>query len=314
MISPSNRPMFPHVIDSSMLAAFRSCPQKMYRTYMQHWKPQQESVHLVAGGAFAAGIEAAREAFFVLKQQPDEAEAAGMIALVEHYGDHYPPEGSPKTLERMCGALAFYFQEYPLGQDGMEPIEMAGGKRGIEFSFAKPLPINHPVTGNPLLFAGRADMIAHFAGGIYLVDEKTTSSLGQSWARQWEMRSQFTGYSWACEDIGVKPSGTIIRGVSILKTKYDTMQVVTNRAEWEIERWLKQSCRDLGRLIEMWQEGYYDYSLDAACGEYGGCSFTSICKSPDPESWLPINFSKRVWDPIGRTEVSVEEWEKSWEV
>lgn len=56
----NRRPMFPHAIDSTMLATFRSCPQKFFRQYIQHWKPKTESVHLIAGGAFAAGIEAAR--------------------------------------------------------------------------------------------------------------------------------------------------------------------------------------------------------------------------------------------------------------
>ena len=54
------RPMFPHTFDSTMLSAFTSCPQKMFRTYVEHWKPKSESVHLIAGGAFAKGIEVAR--------------------------------------------------------------------------------------------------------------------------------------------------------------------------------------------------------------------------------------------------------------
>ena len=33
------KPMFPHAVDSTMLATFRSCPQKFFRQYVQHWKP-----------------------------------------------------------------------------------------------------------------------------------------------------------------------------------------------------------------------------------------------------------------------------------
>ena len=47
------KPIFPHAVDSTMLATFRSCPQKFFRQYVEHWKPKAESVHLVAGGAFA---------------------------------------------------------------------------------------------------------------------------------------------------------------------------------------------------------------------------------------------------------------------
>lgn len=306
------RPMFPHTVDSTMLATFRSCPQKFFRQYLQHWKPKTESVHLVAGGAFASGIEAARRAFYEEGASPDDAEAAGLKALIEHYGDFECPADSAKSLERMCGALEFYFANYPLGADGMEPTIMASGKRGIEFSFAEPLNFLHPVSGDPVLYTGRADMVANFAEGIYVVDEKTTSSLGASWSRQWEMRGQFTGYIWACRQVGIKAAGAIVRGVSILKTKYDTQQAITYRSDYEIDRWEEQTIRDLERMHRMWEDGWYDYALDHACAEYGGCSLVQVCKSSDPESWLPMYFEQRVWDPLLRKETSVEEYERSW--
>lgn len=304
--------MFPHAVDSTMLAALRSCPQKLFRTYLQHWKPQTESVHLVAGGAFAKGLEVARSAFFAEGADQFEAEAAGIQALIEAYGDFQCPPDSAKSLERTAGALEFYFSQYPLGQCGMEPITLASGKRGIEFSFAEPLEISHPVTGDPILYTGRADQIAHFAGGVYIEDDKTTSQLGASWPRQWELRSQFTGYSWAAQRAGIDTQGAIVRGISILKTKYDHMQAITYRSEYEIERWYEQVHRDLERLIAMWQDGWFDYNLDHACAEYGGCNLQQVCKSNDPETWLPMYFEKRVWDPLARREMTVEEYEASW--
>jgi len=295
-----------------MLSSFRSCPQKFYRSYLQHWKPKNESVHLVAGGAFATGIEVARKAYYEQKLPREDAEAAGLKALIERYGDFECPPESAKSLERTAGALEFYFANYTFGEDAMTPIELPGGRLGIELSFAEPLPFKHPITGDPILYTGRSDMIANFAGGVYVVDEKTTSSLGPSWARQWEMRSQFTGYLWACRQVGIKAQGAIVRGVSILKTKYDTQQAITYRSDYEIDRWLTQTLRDLARMQKMWEEDWYDYALDGACSEYGGCNMTQICKSSEPDSWLPVAFSQRVWDPLARKELSVEEFEASW--
>lgn len=316
-------PMFPPCIDSTMLSTFRSCPQKMLRMYVEHWKPKEESVHLVAGGAFASGLEAARMAFYNGQRRADGrmeeiergnaaiAEALGAEALIRHYGDFIPPDGSAKTLDRMLGALEFYFSEYPLGADGAEPITL-GDRRGIEFSFAQPLGINHPVSGDPIVYTGRADMIAHFAGGTYIFDEKTTSQLGVSWTKQWELRSQFTGYAWAAREAGIDVTGAIVRGVSILKTKYGTEQVLTNRPGWEIERWLDQTHRDIERMIACWKAGWWDYNLDHACSEYGGCGMTRICKSQEPTTWLPMYFEQRVWDPLARKELTIGEWEEQW--
>lgn len=304
--------MFPNTIDSTILGAFRSCPHKAFRQYLQHWKPIAQSVHLVAGGAFASGIEAARNAFYVEGADAQDAEGVGLSALIKHYGDFECPEDSAKSLERMCGALEFYFHNYPLGADGAEPITLPNGRRGIEFSFAEPLGINHPVTGDPILYTGRSDMIAERAGGIYVYDEKTTSSLGASWGRQWEMRSQFTGYEWAARKQGIKTSGSIVRGISILKTKYDTLEVPTYRTQYEIDRWEEQLHRDVERMIRMWKEGYWDFSLDGACTEYGGCTFTRICKASNPDETLPVYFEQKVWDPLQRKEMSVAEFEASW--
>lgn len=312
VLVPQLRPMFPNTIDSTILGTFRGCPQKAFRQYIQHWKPLAQSVHLIAGGAFASGIEAARRAFYVDERSPEDAEGAGLEALIHHYGDFECPADSAKSLERMCGALEFYFERYPLGADGAEPITLAGGKKGIEFSFAEPLDILHPVTGDPILYTGRSDMIAHRAGGVYIYDEKTTSSLGASWGKQWEMRSQFTGYAWAAKKQGIKTAGSIVRGVSILKTKYDTLEVPTYRTDYEIDRWHDQMIRDLKRMIAMWTEGYWDYNLEGACNDYGGCTFTKICKSSDPEAYLPMYFTKKVWDPLARQELSEAEFEASW--
>lgn len=304
--------MFPHTIDSTMLSAFRSCPQSFYRSYMEHWKPKSESVHLVAGGAFAKGLEIARHSFYEEGASVDEAIGLGLEALMLAYGDFECPPESAKSLERMCGAFEFYFDQYPLGNDGCSPIKLSNGKHAIEFSFAEPLPIAHPVTGDPILYTGRSDMICNFAGGVYIEDDKTTTSLGASWARQWEMRSQFTGYCWAAKQAGITPTGVLVRGVSILKTKYDTQAVTSYRGDWEIDRWLQQTIRDIGRMIQCWKDGYWDFSLDHACAEYGGCKFVSICKSATPEDWLPLYFEPRVWDPLARRELTVEEWEASW--
>lgn len=305
---PNDRPHFPLAIDSTILGTFRSCPQKAFRQYIEHWKPINESVHLVAGGAFADGIEAARRAYYEHSLSPEEAVARGLESLIHRYGAFECPPDSAKSLERTAGALEFYFENYPLGSDGAEPITLANGTRGIEFSFAQPLPINHPISGDPLLYTGRSDMIAEAYSGVYIYDEKTTSSLGPSWAKQWEMRSQFTGYCWAAREFGLKPSGVIIRGVSILKTKYDTQQVITNRTGYEVDRWLDQTCRDIERMINCWEEGYWDYNLDHACSEYGGCALQTVCKSSNPQNWLETYFAPRVWDPLAREEKSLEQY------
>ena len=61
-------------------------------------------------------------------------------------------------------------------------------------------------------------------------------------------------------------------------------------------------------MIQCWKEGWWDYNLDHACSEYGGCALQTVCKSSDPEAWLSTYFTQRVWDPLAREEVSAEQY------
>ena len=284
-----------------MLAAFRSCPQKFALTYMQHWKPKTESHHLHGGGAFAKGLEATRRAFYQDHKDSDSSLQAGIHALLAAYGEFQPPDDSPKTAARMAGALEFYFAKWPLGSDPAVPA-LLGDRLGIEFSFAQPLPLNHPETSEPLIYCGRADQVCDFAGGRYVEDDKTASQLGASWSRQWDLRSQFTGYCWAARSTGIGVQGVLIRGISILKTKYDCAEAVSYRPEWQVERWLGQTLRDIQRAVRCWQDGYWDWSLDHACTEYGGCTFRQICLMQDPKPFLDLNFERKYWNPLTREE------------
>jgi len=301
------RPPFPEVIDSSLIAAFRSCPQKAFLEFFEHWKLRDPSVHLHAGAAFARGLEVARTAFYTEGRSPADSVALGLRALIEAYGEFECPADSAKSLERMAGALEFYFERYPLGQDQAIPMSLPGGKRGIEFSFLEPIEILHPTTGNPILYSGRFDMIVNYQNLALGEDDKTASQLGASWPRQWDLRSQFTAYTWGAKQAGIKLDGFLVRGVSILKTKYDTLETITYRPEWQIQRWYAQMLRDVQRMIASWESGIWDFNLDHACAEYGGCPFRGVCQLVKPEHLLRQQFERRIWDPVRRVETLVED-------
>lgn len=297
-----NRPPFPDVIDSTIIAAFRSCRQKAFREYIQHYKTRTPSVHLHAGAAYAKGLEFARKAYFLEGVPEEEAITIGLHTLLTAYGDFPCPDDSAKSAVRMAGALEYYFAQYPMSKDKCIPVTLPGGAKGIEFAFAEPIDIKHPVTGDPILYCGRLDMIAEYAGARYGEDDKTTSQLGASWSKQWDLRSQFTSYCWAAAKAGFPLQGFIVRGISILKSKYETQQAITYRPQWMIDRWYNQMLLDVQDMIHCWESGYWDYNLDHACTEYGGCGFRKVCLSDNPDRWLAQDFERRVWDPVGRVE------------
>lgn len=296
-------PFFPKHVDNTARSTFRSCPQKWIYQTVRHLAPKTPSEHLHAGGAFAFGIEHARRAFFEQGLPPVEAMQVGSLKLVEFYGDFEAPEGSNKTKDRMLEAYFSYMLEYPLDSAPVKPFKFEDDLYGIEFRFGVPLPFQHPETGDPLLYAGRFDMLAEFSGSLFAVDEKTASQLGPSWMKQWETDSQFTGYCWAAGVYGKKVAGAIIRGVGILKNSISHAQAIIYRPEWKINRWLANLYHDIAGMLHTYEafkkNEFIPMALDkSTCSNYGGCTFRSLCESPDPEAWIPIHFTTRVWDPL----------------
>jgi hypothetical protein len=285
-----------------MLATLKQCPQLFKKVYIDEFKSKEPNVHLRAGGAFASGVEAVRTAFYVEGLSAEDSIAKGLGVLFKSYGNFECPADSAKSAERTAGALEFYFANYPLNHDTGFPIALPGGKRGIEFSFVHPLPINHPVTAQPLLYAGRMDAILSYAKDTFIFDEKTTSSLGPTWSRKWDLRSQFTGYCWGCREAGVRTAGVVVRGVSILKTKYETQEAICYRHDWEIDRWYMELLEWIADAIRWWKADRFRYNLDESCTSYGGCGFNSVCKSQDEKPWLETYFERRHWDPVTRQE------------
>ncbi len=226
-----------------------------------------------------------------------------MKKVILDWGDFIPPEsgsGHQKTLDACLDALYSYFIQWPPADDIIRP-HMVNGEPAVEWSFALPIPgIKHPETGEPILYAGRFDMLAEYDKALFVLDDKTASSLGASWQNQWKLASQMTGYVWAAKEYGFNIQGVIIRGAAILKRDITFAMVIEQRPNWIIDRWLLQLKRDVRRMILMWEAEEFDYSIDGACSNYGGCKYLTLCTSEDPTPWIKQYYQESHWDPLKR--------------
>jgi hypothetical protein len=303
---------FPPAIDNTIVETFFACEGKSFHQYFEDWAPGT-NVNLHAGGAFAKGMEAARKAFHIDGAGSDDAIALGVQAAAQAYGNFLPPPNSHKTFPAVLRAVSDYFFQYPLEEDPVQPFIPPGGLAAVEFNFGIPLPLNNPDTGEPLLYAGRCDMVGRYNDSIFVVDEKTTTSLGPSWERQWDLAGQFTGYCWAARNHGYPVAGAIIRGISFLKDcRFGHAQVVTQRTSYLIDFWYEQLLLKIKRMIQAYEDykkavaagtlfngrDAWQWSHGAACKTYGGCPFIPVCGSPNPDKVLEVYFVKRQWNPL----------------
>lgn len=314
------RPDFPRWIDSTNRAEWAACQTKWKWAALHKLAPTGTSIHLVAGGAFARGIEVVRKKLHLEQMSLDDAIFEGKMAawaywLQEGLEPKFSFEtGGPmkKGLDRIWAALDYYFNvAWPPYSDPVAPYRPSEGTLGVEFTFALPIPdTKHPVSGEPILYTGRFDMLGLYNGSLFVVDEKTTSQLGPTWPDQWEMRGQLTGYCWAAQSFGYPVAGAIIRGIAFYQeTKsnpsgFGSAQTVTMRDEWRISQWLAQLSRDVNNQIRAWESGVYDFDFADACNSYGGCPFKKLCLVSDPEAWFS-DYETRNWDPLKLDHVAV---------
>lgn len=293
------KPCFPIALSSSLVSAYKLCGHKFMYEYVFNRVPIAESVHLLAGGAYAIGHETFRNTYYAGKHDEQEALTAGFIDLTKYYGADFEPHVGYKTWDRTAQAFLSYYHEWHPKHDTIAPV-MFNNKPAVEFSFAIPLPILHPDTNEPILYAGRFDALMEMGrgAGVYVYDDKTTGSMGASWSKQWDLRSQFTGYVWGAEMSGIPIAGVIIRGACIQKTDIKFAQAITSRPEWHINRWYEDLLHTVHRMVEDYKSNVFGYNLDFGCSMYGECQYKPLCEVQDPLPWMRQDYQTRTWEPI----------------
>jgi hypothetical protein len=299
IVEPSSG-TFPSVIDSTIRAEYVNCQTKFYWSFIRQLGPRGGSVDLIAGGAFAKGLEVVRKAHWAEGKPFATALSQGMAAAIAEWGSFICPDHKQqKNIDRVVQALDFYFQRWPIASDPIKPYYWSPGNPAVEFTFAIPLPIDHPTTGEPLIYGGRNDLVGIYNDQIFIVDEKTASQLGPTWGQKWNLRSQFTGYVWAARNTGLPVAGAIVRGISFLKNSFGAAESIQFRPQWQVDRWYEQLLADVEAMVSSYRRGVYNQVLADACEAYYGCPFMRLCESEHPEGWVG-EYAKREWNPLSK--------------
>lgn len=309
LVSPEHHKLeFPPVISASLRSLFNGCHAKAFWSEIYGLRPKTASVHLTAGSAYAAALEAYRRTYYGSgtyesdQARYDDAVAEGLIALVKAYGPNDPDPKEKKQFDRVVAAFVEYLYAYPPTTDHVIPSYSHLGPR-VEFSFAFEISdLRHPVTGDPLLYTGRLDQLADYNGALFIFDDKTASGIGPQWRRQWDLRSQFTGYAVGCQLHGLNVVGAIIRGMAILKESCTTAEAITYRPQWMIDRWKERLIWDVKRMLDCWKAGYWPTTGEESgeCSNFGLCPFTHLCTAESPEKYIDVYYDRGRWDPIAR--------------
>lgn len=291
---------FPAFIDSTMLADFRLCKKKWEWRYLRHLVPAEANVNLSAGGAIAKALEVARRAFYERGHDQETAVALGLNALTEIHGST-DFDDTKKSWHNTARAFIYYCDKWPFAEDILQPY-IVDGKATIEFSAAIDIPINHPTTGDPLLYTGRFDMLAQHqqldSRQAFCVDEKTAYKIDKKWAEKWSVRGQFIGYTWMARKRGYDVAGAMVRGVIIHDHDFQVIDVPVYVDQWKIDDWYEGMLETVREMVDVWERAAFTKSLNDACGMYRGCDYLRLCDSKNPERWIDPHFKERKWNPL----------------
>ncbi len=303
----NERNRFPIIFDASMRDPANTCPRKFYEQYILGLVPRGRSVHLVAGGAYATALEIYREASFDGKDRI-EALCDAFVAFVLDWGDYEPPEtttgaAAAKTFSRVWDAVIEYAVQFEYSADHVQPVTDATGRPSVEFSFAVPIPeVLHPDTGEPIIYAGRFDMLAEYRTRQWVYDDKTTGAMGPTWPNQWRLRSQLTGYVWGAQQFGYNVHGAIVRGMCIQKTQFKTKELYLLRTKTVVDAWYSRLIWDLERLKYFYENNIWPQQgqESGGCSDYGGCAYLDICESANPQRARDTLLEPYRWNPVTR--------------
>jgi hypothetical protein len=232
------------------------------------------------------------ERWYELAAKIDEDDPAP-ISLEALYTSGYidDPRDRKRTLSNMELSLLHYLTRYP---EGYLPF-VDGDFVGIE------VPVRLKLTfedGTEFAYLGRADVILTEpkTEKLIIVDNKTSSNVGNAWETQWRTSHQLTGYCvMGFGVLGLQiplPKGQEFGGYVFMEgTK--TNRAVAEWAKWCYSAWsLWDQYKDVPFEAPMYTHSCYRY--------FRGCSFIPICDTAEDDP--PVTLSELTdspWHPLG---------------
>jgi len=262
------------------------CPRKFYWADVRRLRLPEDNVHLHFGHVYAAAHDVARTQWLEGQSTPQDCLNTAIYTACYEWGSF--PNNNKKNIYSLVASLRAYYNKFPLNKDKVQPYWIAKDEPSIEAKHTAVLPINNPETGDPLLWYVRFDWKGlDTVGNLYVIDDKTTSTVPAMWYEQWQLSNQLLSYVWTTREQGVgdKAIYAQARCAAIYKAG---PQIIKSEPmlykEWQLESWYQSTLVTINKIIKDWEDNTWPQSFGTACGAYGRrCNYWDLCMSNDPE-------------------------------
>jgi len=300
--------------DSTSLKWAQTCQQYYKYKMIDCWEAPTKSPHLLFGGWYATALEHFYKHRALGMEYEEAVESVVMEAMISTWEYKHDTDGAPildeagnhvgegwksfdtnKTRENLIRTIIWYLEFFK--GESLDTVILANGKPAVEHSFTL-------AVDNGIILSGHLDRLVDYSGDYYIMDQKTTgSTITPRFFEGFDPDTQMSLYSFAGKaifDIPIK--GVIIDGAQIAVGFSRFERGYSFRTEDQLNEWYEDVLSDIERTQENTRNNHFPKN-PAACGNYGGCEFRSICsKSPGVRNiFLNGAFVKRKqWNPLER--------------
>lgn len=314
------------LIDNSSTESFTTCPRLSFYSIIRRLRPSGDRVPLTFGGIIHKILEARYRASTSLHAQTDEVTSVMLATAEREFAKWTPPEDEYRNFSCAVEFIRRYAAEYPF--ESFEVVKGQDGSPMIEVPFAIPFGELHvddeyfilnTTTGEVakrhlrtirIVWSGRIDLayISSNGGGLYVMDHKTTSIMGDSWRASFDLSQQLYGYAWAVSMLtGRQVEACVINGLGIRKpTKtgkaFEFQRPVIPVRPELLAEWKSDMIHILADFLEMYRRGYYPKHTVWCHAKFGECPFKKVCSLPTEEQREMMldsgEFQRNDWSPL----------------
>lgn len=300
-------------VDNSFLDALGKCPRALEYQQLRHRTSASVSIGRDFGTAAHLALAYRYRLGPSLSTTTRPVCEAEQVELLNKYFSGHPewPEDDPRNLN---WAVELFVKRYNDTYQ-VEPFSLIAdhnGKPMVEVSGAVPLTAYRDV---PIFYAVRIDLPVLWDGGVFILDWKTTSVMGQSFWDDLRVSPQLVGYCWAFEQLtGTRPLGFCVSAIR-------TNQPPQRPRSGTIENWWTETFQRNreyvspemladwhSNTLELVSEFFYHFERRSfpmkrawCVGKYGRCQFYEVCScipSTRAEMLGSSQFTSYDWSPL----------------
>ncbi len=306
-------------LDNSKRSTFQECPRKFYWNYDQHLVSKRGSSALRFGSVLHRGLE---EYYKIVLENGlpaiDDYSKRCLLAMKDEW-DTATDEREDwwldwRTFENCVTTFLNYVQYWEeVDKDaGIEVLQ-------VEDKFTLALP---PISGIPLNFIGRIDLVLRLHGTTHVMDHKTTSmnlnimsnrvgrsaqTIGYLYATQvqhpeFEAHDFFINYCYSHanksrsrDSLAQQAAGG---GALFTGFKNEFLRMPEIHTERIMAEWVYMFRQTAAHIVECYKKDFFPMNFDSCEGKYGKCTYLGLCeqqcgfREANTES-----YTKSEWDP-----------------